>query len=88
MFASTLGDAADLVGVVGDAGDPLGQRGVSAFARSDRRAANDVRRWCTFRPAGHHEMAMNTMLDQLLSWSHAMKSTRDTDQMTAVRRVP
>ncbi|GAA2525206.1 NAD(P)H-dependent oxidoreductase [Pilimelia columellifera] len=42
----------------------------------------DFENFSTFTPAGHHEMAMNNLFDQLISWSRAMKSTRETDRMT------
>jgi NAD(P)H-dependent FMN reductase len=44
----------------------------------------DFENFSAFNPAGHHEIAMNTLLDQLISWSRAMKSTRATDKMTTV----
>ena len=42
----------------------------------------DFENLSTFRPAGQHEMALTTMLDQLVSWSQAMKSLREADVAT------
>ncbi|MCU7729329.1 NAD(P)H-dependent oxidoreductase [Actinoplanes sp. KI2] len=36
----------------------------------------DFENFSVFKPAGHHEMALTTLLDQLISWSQAMRSTR------------
>ncbi len=36
----------------------------------------DFENYTTFKPAPHHENSVNTMLDQLVAWSGAMKSLR------------
>jgi NAD(P)H-dependent FMN reductase len=41
----------------------------------------DFENLSTFRPGGQHEMALTTMLDQLISWSQAMKSLRESSRM-------
>src|SRR3954464_15170497 len=41
----------------------------------------DFENFSTFRPAAHHEMAGNTMFDQLISWSQAMKTVREQSQI-------
>lgn len=37
----------------------------------------DFESFSTFKPAGHHEQAMNTMLDQLVAWGGALKAMRE-----------
>ena len=44
----------------------------------------DFENLSTFRPGDQHEMALTTMLDQLISWSHAMKSVRESSKMATV----
>jgi NAD(P)H-dependent FMN reductase len=44
----------------------------------------DFENLSTFRPAGQHEMAVTTMLDQLVSWSQAMKVVRESGKMATV----
>jgi NAD(P)H-dependent FMN reductase len=44
----------------------------------------DFENLSTFRPADQHEMALTTMLDQLISWSQAMKSVRESSRMATV----
>jgi NAD(P)H-dependent FMN reductase len=36
----------------------------------------DFENYSVFRPAGHHEDAVNTMLDQVVSWGTALKAVR------------
>jgi NAD(P)H-dependent FMN reductase len=38
--------------------------------------ATDFENYTTFRPAPHHEQTVNTMLDQLLAWSAALRTVR------------
>jgi NAD(P)H-dependent FMN reductase len=44
----------------------------------------DFENLSTFRPGDQHEMALTTMLDQLVSWSQAMKSLRESSKMATV----
>jgi NAD(P)H-dependent FMN reductase len=44
----------------------------------------DFENLSTFRPSGQHEMALTTMLDQLVSWSQAMKAVRESGKMATV----
>ena len=43
----------------------------------------DFENFSVFRPAATHDMAMNTMLEQLISWSAAMKAVREQGQIAA-----
>lgn len=36
----------------------------------------DFENFSTFKPAAHHEQSMNSMLDQLVSWSRALQNVR------------
>jgi NAD(P)H-dependent FMN reductase len=40
----------------------------------------DWENMATFNPAEHHERAVDTMLDQVIAWSHALKSLRPDEQ--------
>jgi NAD(P)H-dependent FMN reductase len=40
----------------------------------------DWENMATFNPAEHHERAVDTMLDQVIAWSHALKSQRPDEQ--------
>ena len=37
----------------------------------------DFENYTTFKPAAHHEKSVNSMLDQLIAWSGAMKGLRE-----------
>lgn len=37
----------------------------------------DFENWTTFNPAPHHENSVDAMLDQLVSWSEALKAVRE-----------
>jgi NAD(P)H-dependent FMN reductase len=37
----------------------------------------DFENYSTFRPAAHHEKSMNSMLDQVVSWSRALRALRE-----------
>ena len=50
-------------------GTPLLRRGLLALA-------NDFENYSHFKPASHHEKALGAMLDQLISWSQALKPLR------------
>lgn len=43
----------------------------------------DFEAFTTFKPSPHHEGPLNSMLDQLVSWSAAMKSVRMAKQAVA-----
>ncbi|GGL01448.1 FMN reductase [Planomonospora parontospora subsp. parontospora] len=45
----------------------------------------DFENFSVFKPAGHHEQSLATMLDQLVAWSQAMKSVREQQHMDAYR---
>jgi NAD(P)H-dependent FMN reductase len=45
----------------------------------------DFENFSAFRPAGHHEQPLATMLDQLVAWSQAMKSVREQHHMETYR---
>ena len=36
----------------------------------------DFENFSTFKPAAHHEQALDTLLDQLLAWGAALKTVR------------
>jgi len=38
--------------------------------------ANDFENYSVFKPSAHHEKTLNTMLDQLVAWSTALKGVR------------
>lgn len=38
--------------------------------------ATDFENWSTFAPAGHHQDQVATLLDQLISWSQALRTVR------------
>ena len=38
--------------------------------------ATDFENYSVFRPAGHHEQYLTTMLDQLVKWTEALKTVR------------
>ncbi|GGQ85066.1 NADPH-dependent FMN reductase [Couchioplanes azureus] len=46
----------------------------------------DFENFSTFRPSAHHEMAINTMFEQLVSWSRAMRTVREQSQIAATYR--
>ncbi|HEY0707076.1 MAG TPA: NADPH-dependent FMN reductase, partial [Polyangia bacterium] len=39
--------------------------------------ATDFENYKTFKPAAHHEKTMATMLDQLVTWTNALKTVRN-----------
>lgn len=41
----------------------------------------DFENFSSFHPAGHHDQAAATMLDQVIVWSQAMKAVRERGQM-------
>jgi NAD(P)H-dependent FMN reductase len=43
----------------------------------------DFENYTTFNPAGHHEEAVDTMLDQVVQWSRALKTLRPDAPVTA-----
>lgn len=43
----------------------------------------DFENYTTFKPADYHNQAVETMLDQLVSWSRAMRTVRDPGYRTA-----
>ncbi|GIF15661.1 NADPH-dependent FMN reductase [Actinoplanes teichomyceticus] len=43
----------------------------------------DFENFSTFRPTANHDAAMNTMFEQLVSWSTAMKTVREQSQIAA-----
>lgn len=45
--------------------------------------ANDFENFTKFKPAPSHEKALNTLLDQLVAWSTAMKNVREPEAATA-----
>ncbi|MFH8798057.1 NADPH-dependent FMN reductase [Streptomyces sp. NPDC017936] len=45
----------------------------------------DFENFSTFRPSSHHEQPLTTMLDQLVSWSQAMKSVREQENLDQYR---
>jgi len=45
--------------------------------------ANDFENFTKFKPAPSHEKALNTLLDQLVAWSTAMKNVREPEEATA-----
>ncbi|GIF04855.1 FMN reductase [Actinoplanes siamensis] len=44
----------------------------------------DFENFSKFQPGTHHEPALNTMLDQLVAWSRALKSMREQSQLGTV----
>jgi hypothetical protein len=44
----------------------------------------DFENFTTFNPAEHHERAVETMLDQVVHWSGALKPLRKDDPKVAV----
>ncbi|MFF3934280.1 NADPH-dependent FMN reductase [Streptomyces hirsutus] len=45
----------------------------------------DFENFSVFRPSSHHEQPLTMMLDQLISWSQAMKSTRERENLEQYR---
>ncbi len=45
--------------------------------------ANDFENFTKFKPAPSHEKALNTLLDQLVAWSTAMKNVREPEEAIA-----
>lgn len=45
--------------------------------------ANDFENFSKFKPAPGHEKALNTMLDQLVAWSGALRSVRQPEGVAA-----
>lgn len=43
----------------------------------------DFENYTTFKPADYHNQSVETMLDQLVSWSRAMRTVRDPGYRTA-----
>lgn len=43
----------------------------------------DFEQFSVMKPVPHHEPTLNTMLDQLVSWSGALRSVRETAALTA-----
>jgi NAD(P)H-dependent FMN reductase len=45
--------------------------------------ATDFENWTTMKPIPHHEAPLSAMLDQLVSWSSALRSVRETAESIA-----
>ncbi|MEU6545861.1 NAD(P)H-dependent oxidoreductase [Streptomyces sp. NPDC046859] len=45
----------------------------------------DFENFSTFKPSSHHDQPLATMLDQVISWSQAMKSTRNLESLEQYR---
>jgi len=46
----------------------------------------DFENFSSFHPAGHHDQAVTTMLDQVIVWSQAMKAVPERGQMGTMYR--